>query len=121
MTTTILDRTPYPQKTTPAEILEAIAPIGRFSAKRRLNAMGCSSYNELPQGGVTFRTNGHRWNAVRITPKGTAYLMALTPAQRPYLERTIHAKNLNDLGRKFRDAFNAHTSEAKRGRHGRQK
>ena len=98
------------------EIINAIAPHGPHSAKRRLGRMGCMKYVTLPGGGLTFNVKSHQWDGVRITPlPAVGYTMKLwrayrvpdlrNPAYERYREETHRLPTLRELRRKFNEAF----------------
>ena len=98
------------------EIINAIAPHGLHSAKKRLNRMGCMRYVTLPNGALTFNVRSHQWDGVRITPRpAVGYTMKLWRAFRVpdlrnrryerYREETHHLPTLKELRRKFNEAF----------------
>ena len=51
------------------EILNAIAPHGPHSARRKLYQVGAMRFTELPGGDLAFNMRSHQWDGVRISPQ----------------------------------------------------
>ena len=103
-------------KTDIKEILNAIAPHGPHSAKKRLSRMGCTRFVQLPGDELTCNIRSHQWDGVRITPQTHGdYTIKLwrsyrvpdlrNSVQEPYREQIHHASSLRELGKIFKEAF----------------